>query len=171
MAEYNFVLKNQEIGYEGLFTVGDLYKVINKFFKDKTYDWREVRHHEYVGDASKFVEIEMRPNKIISDYAKKEIRIYLMISDMKDVIIEQDGKKINMQKGKIDISIDAVLITDYEGKWESTPFYYFMRTVFDKFIYKRYIDRFDEILKNDTHELISTIKSYLNLYKYKFNKS
>ena len=167
MAEYNFVLKNQEVVYEGLFVVGELYQVINKFFKDKGYDWREVRHHEYLGDVSKFIDIELRPWKKVSDYASNEIRIHVLVSDMKDVIIEQDNKKINMQKGKVDISIDAVLITDYEGKWESNPTYYFIRTLFDKFIYKRYTERFDEDLKKDTLELISTIKSYLNLYKYK----
>ncbi len=168
--EYYFVVKNQVIDYEGLFSIQELYQTINKYFRDKGYDWREIRHHEFVNEASRFVEMELAPWRKYNDYARNEIRLYILISDIKDVIIEQDGKRMNMQRGKVHIEIDAVLMTDYESRWETTPFLYFVRIVFDKFVYKRYINRFEAILKKDTLDLISTIKSYLNLYNYRFEK-
>ncbi len=170
MAEYNLVLEQLKIEYSGLLSVKELYQIINKYFRDKGYDWREIRHHEYVSEKGKYVEMELQPWKKVSDYAKNEIRLYITIFNLKDVVIEKDGEKIPMQRGDLKIVVDAFLVTDYENRWETTPVYYFLRTVFDKFIYRGYIDRFEEKLKNDTMDLISTIKSYLNLYKYKFEK-
>ena len=167
MAEYNFVLKNENVEYEGLFVVKDLYQVINKFLKDKGYDWKESKHHEYLGDESKYVELVLEPWKKISDYMKLVIRVNLKVYDMKDVLIEKEGKKLNMQKGKVVMRVDAILVTDYEGKWEEPPIKYFLRALFDKFIYKRYTNNFAAQLKEDTYELITNVKSYLNLYNYK----
>ncbi len=169
MAEYNFVLKNQNIEYEGLFIVRDLYQVINKFLKDKGYDWKEPKHHEYIGDNSKYVELQLEPWKKVSDYVELVLRTNIKIYNMKDVVIEKDGRKLNMQKGKVVIRLDAILKTDYEGKWEEPPIKYFLRALFDKFIYKRYTNNFANQLKQDAHELVSNIKSYLNLYNYKLN--
>ena len=168
MSEFNFVIKNQNVEYEGLFCVNDLYQVINKFLKDLGYDWKEPKHHEYVGDTSKYVELHLEPWKKVSDYVKLVLRINIKIYNMKDVIIEKEGKKINMQKGKVVVRLDAILVTDYEGKWEEPPIKFFLRALFDKFIYKRYTDNFANQLRQHAQMLISNIKSYLNLYNYKF---
>jgi len=168
MAEKYLVLEQLKIEYNGIFSVQELYQIIDKYFREKGYDKRELRHHEHVTENGKYIEIELMPWKKISDYVKNEIRIYITIYNLKDVIIEQKGKKIPMQRGELNVVVDAFLNTDYENRWETTPFYYFLRVVFDKYIYKGYIDGFEEKLKEDTSGLISTLKSYLNLYKYKF---
>jgi hypothetical protein len=61
---------------------------------------------------------------------------------------------------------DAFLETDYEGRWENKPFYYFLRTIIDKYVFRVYTGKFVGNLEADTRDLHQRIKSFLNLYKY-----
>ena len=43
-----------------------------------------------------------------------------------------------MNQGKIDLVFDGILETDYENRWEGKPLFFFLRTLFDKYIFKPY---------------------------------
>ena len=72
-----------------------------------------------------------------------------------------------MQKGLVSIAIDGIYITDYEAHWEGKPIFVFMRSVFDKYIYKTLTGGHQAGLVKDVDELKSLIKSFFNLYKQK----
>ena len=168
MSERRLVVDHMRIKYEGLFDLFELYKLMDSWFREKAFDKRELRNQEHVRPDGKYVELVLMPWKKISDYARHVIRIELRVFKLKEVVIERDGRKTKMNQARIDIIIDGYLDMDYEDRWEQKPFYFFMRTLFDKFIYRTYSTQFEELLVENVTQLHTMIKSFLNLYRYEF---
>lgn len=168
MAERRLVVDHMIIAYEGLFDLHELYTLINQWLKDKGFDLREQKNQENVKPGGKYIEVEELPWKKITDYARHVIRLNIRILNMKDAVIEEDGKRLKLNQGRIRISMDGYLDTDYEDRWESKPFYFFLRTIFDKFVYRTYSTQYEELLVENCLQLSSTIKAFLNLYQYEY---
>src|SRR3989344_3179423 len=168
MSERRLVVDHLRIKYEGLFNATELYKLIDKWLNEKAFDKRELRNQEHVKPDGKYVELVLMPWKKISDYARHVIRLEIRVFNLKDVVIERDGQRVKMNQGRMDILMDAYLDTDYEDRWEQKPFYFFMRTLFDKFIYRTYSTQFEELLVENVTQLHTVMKSFLNLYRYEF---
>ncbi len=168
MSERRLVIDHMTLTYEGLFDLHELYTLINLWLKDKGFDLREQRNQEQVRPNGKFIEVEMLPWKKITDYARHVIRLNIRILSMKDAVVEEDGKRVKLNKGMIKLVMDGYLDTDYEDRWESKPFYFFIRTLFDKFVYRTYSTQYEELLVENCLQLHSTIKAFLNLYQYEY---
>ena len=168
MSERRLVVDHMRLKYEGLFDLFEFYKLIDNWFREKAFDKRELRNQEHVRPDGKYVELILMPWKKISDYARHVIRIELRVFNLKDVVIERDGNRIKANQGKVDIIIDGYLDTDHEDRWEQKPFYFFMRTLFDKFVYRTYSTQYEELLIENVSQLHTLMKSFLNLYKYQF---
>ncbi len=168
MAERRLVVDHLRVKYEGLFDMFELYKLIDSWLRDKAFDKRELRNMEIVKPDGKYVELVLMPWKKISDYARHVMRIEIRAHRLKEVVVERDGRQVKMNQGKIDIIMDGYLDMDYEDRWEQKPFYFFMRTLFDKYIYRTYSTQFEELLVENVSQLHTIIKSFLNLYRYEF---
>lgn len=166
MAEIKTLMHGKEISYSGLFKLRELYKLIDQWFMEHGYDKNELKNYEDVTEEEKQYILELLPYKKYSDYMKGEIRVFAIIKNVKDTSLEKEGMKIAMQKGNIQFSFDAYLITDYEHSWQTTPFYYFLRTIFDKFVYKVYTTKYENQVINDCNEVQKQIKSYLNMQRF-----
>ena len=165
MAERETLVDNYRLQYEGLFSVIDLYTMIDEYFEEKGYDKREKKNIERVTPEGKFIEIELEPYKKITDYAKSTIKVRLQMKDIKEVVVEKDGVKVKLNQGSIHLVFSCFLETDYEGKWETKPMFYFLRVLYDKFIYSSYTSQYKGEVVNDFNLLISQIRSFLNLYR------
>jgi len=165
MAEREVIVDKVRLSYEGLFSVTELYKLIDSFFRDRGYDKRERRNIENVRADGKYIELELEPWKKITDYAANIIKLRLIISNVTDVEVKKDNVTVKLNKGKIQMVFDAYLETDYEGRWEGKPLFYFLRTVFNKFVFHSYTEGYAANVLSDFNELYSKIKGYLNPYK------
>ena len=168
MAERRLVVDHMRLKYQGMFDLFEFYKLIDNWFREKAFDKRELRNQEIVRPDGKYVELILMPWKKISDYARHVIRIELRVFKLKEVVVERDGNRVKMNEGKVDIILDGYLDTDYEDRWEQKPFYFFMRTLFDKFVYRTYSTQYEELLVENVSQLHTLMKSFLNLYKYEF---
>jgi len=166
MAEREIVVDKMRLSYEGIFKITDLYKLIDGWFRQKGYDKREKRIAESVTKNGKFIEWELEPWKKITDYAKIVIRLRVIITDVKEIDVEIDKTKVKMNQGKADFIFDGLLETDYENRWETKPLFFFLRTLFDRFIFKPYTIGFESNCVDDVNDLQSRIRSFLNLYRY-----
>jgi len=63
------------------------------------------------------------------------------------------------------IVFDGYLESDYENKWESN-FFFFLRVIFDKYIYKSHYTNYQKWLVNDVYDIHGRIQRFLNLYRY-----
>jgi hypothetical protein len=166
MSEKRLIIDQLRLNYSGIFNLQELYKMIDGWLYEKGYDKYEKKNEEQVLETGRKIEVEIRPWKKTTDYAKNEIRLRIFVDNMTDIEVDRDGKKIKMHKGDIQMIFDAFLETDYEHRWENKPMYYFMRTIVDKYVFKIYTEKFVGNLTADTRDLHQRIKSFLNLYKY-----
>ncbi len=160
------IVEGESLSYMGLFKVKEVYDLIEKWCYEMGYDHQELKNYQEHYDEGKQIIIEARPNKRITDYAKIEIRIFMIFSEIKDVEVERGETKEVYNKGKVDIIFDLFLVTDWENTWQNKGFYYFLRTIFDKFIYKSYTQKFEKNALRDYEDIKDKIKDYLNMYKY-----
>ena len=166
MAERNYVVEMLGLKYKGLLDLSGLYAMIDDYFKKQGYEKTELENSEYVTEKGKQVTLIIEPYKKISDYAKLMIRVKMIFTDLTDVQVEKDGGKLDVSKGSASLTFDAYVETDYEGRLEQKPIHFFMRTMFDKFVYKIYTKKFENEVGEDVRHLHDNIKAFLNLQKY-----
>lgn len=166
MAERLIIVDKERIDYEGLFEAKGLFEVAKQWATDKGYWMIEKKHGEATKPEGKYVDFDLEPFKKLTDYAKSIIKIRMQFSDVKDVVVDKDGKKTKIQEGKAVIIFDGILETDYEHRWEGKPIFYFLRTVFEKYVYTPFISGFERGVKEDTMALKNNMKAYLGLTKY-----
>jgi hypothetical protein len=166
MVEKRPVIEHEQVVYEGIFSLKELYRLFFSWQSDKGYCPVEKRVHESVSKGSKHIEVELEPYKKFSDYAKSVIRIHITGHNITDVEVEKDGHKKKMQKGKVIMTFDSWLETDYEHKWETQPVFYVLRSVFEKYVYTPFLSGFISSVRNDTLQIKDQVKAFLNLERF-----
>ncbi|MFC1741743.1 hypothetical protein ACFL3V_04370 [Nanoarchaeota archaeon] len=167
MVERKILIDEEAMDYEGLFNLIELYSIIDDFFKLKGYDKFETLNEEHVYPAGKELHIILTPMKWHTDYVRKVLKIELQMKKIKEVETEVDKVKVKLNQGKVRILYSAYLETDWEGRWEQRPVYHFIRTLFDKYIYRKHTKDFEAELVSDINELREKMGSFLNLYRFR----
>lgn len=164
MAEVQTVVPKETLMFEGIFSVKEVHDVVMEWIFTKGYVPIESKAQQVVKKDSKFFEYTFLPYKKLSDYAKSCARIVVSASDCKDIVVEVAGKKRRMQDGKLVVTVEGTLETDYEAKWEYS-FLYAFRVIFEKYIISPFISDYEKHTAGDVQHLISQLRGYLNLQK------
>ncbi len=167
MVERKILVDEESMDYEGLFNLIELYSIIDDYLKIKGYDKFEPLNEEHVYPAGKHVHIVLTPMKWHTDYVRKCLKIEIMMDDIKEVETEVDKVKVKLNQGKIKILFSGTLETDWEGRWEQRPIYFFIRTLFDKYIYRKHTKDFEIEIISDLNELREKMGAFLNLYRFR----
>jgi len=166
MAEIKTLIDGKSLSYEGVFNIKELYRLIDKWFKDHGYEKQEIKNWEDVSEHEKQIILEIVPYKKVSDYARLDVRIFMIFSKLTDIDIEKDDIVTKMNKGRAEFYFDAYVVTDYENKWETRPVFYFIKNVFDKFIYRVYTSNYDGEVIRDCTEIENEVRSFLNMNRF-----
>lgn len=170
MAERIFVVNKEVISYTGVFEAKELTKLVKRLAKEKSY-WRyEKSHTETTKPEGKHAEIVWQLQRKMTDYAKSVINIAIAFKDMKDIMVKRDGKRKKVQEGTVEIAMEGILETDYEDRWETKPVFYFLRVLFEKYVYSPYVSKFEKQVKKDFYHFKNEIKSFLNLGEFAKNE-
>ena len=153
----------KKMDFAGIFNIQEVYSLISDFFQTKEYERWERLNEEVVDEEGRQVIVKLFPSKQVSDYMKVVMKVIFQFRDVKDVVIEVDGKKRNMHKGKAKVSIEAYMETDHEGKMNNSPFYFFVREFFDRFFYRSYVGKAEKKVISDAEQLLLIIKRYFNM--------
>lgn len=163
MGEKVAVVEEQAIAYQGLFDAKGIYDKLVQFGLENKYDPIEMGHEEIVTEHGKQIRVQFSFQKKLSDYAKAETEVDLVVSHLTDVTAELDGKPRKINKGHFHAEMSCYLVTDYEGYFEKNAFQYFMRIIVDKYIYKVYTDKFKKQAKDDYMAFKDLIQKQLNM--------
>lgn len=164
--EKRLVVDEQKLDFEGLFDIKELYHVFDSWFQENGYDKREYANLEKMTSKGKYVEWDLRPWRTMSDYNRFEMKIQVRISEIMDVVVEKDGVKKKLSKGKINMIFQAWLQTDIEGLWDSKPLFYFIHQIFDKYLYRSVGKKMEEDLVYDVKMVRKMISTYLNIDRH-----
>jgi len=166
MSEKKLVIDQLKLTFEGIFDLNGLYRTIDAWFYEKGYDKYEKRNYEQALPTGKDIEIELLPWKKTTDYFKNIIRIRIRATGIKEVHIEKQGVKLRLQQGRLMMIFDGYLESDYEHRWDTKPMFFFIRTIFDKYIFKGYFQKAEKWLINDLYDVHTRIQKFLNIHRY-----
>lgn len=152
--------------YEGLLNYRELFRILDVWFREKFYDKFEKRNEQYMTPEGLCLETEFTPWKKTTDYYKIIIKVELTGTNLKEVEVDAQGKKIKMHQGRISIKLTGYLVVDYEGRW-GKPVLYFLRDMYDKYIYWRITKKYIEMVLDDVNNLYNHLRAYLNMNPYK----
>ena len=160
MAEKDKIFESK-IKQTGIFDFKETYRFAYTWLVDNGYDVMENVYSEKVAGGAKEIEIEWVAERKVSDYFKFEIKANWRILAMTDVEVEENGKKVKMNKGQVEIKAKGTLIKDWEAKWEGQPIWKFFRGVYDKYIIRARIEQYEGKIFGEADEFLSQIKSFL----------
>ena len=152
-----------KVTYDGVFDFKEVYSFLYTLLSDWNYNIDEKVYTEKSKGDSKELEIKWEAERKVSDYFKFQLNVEWRILGMKDVEITKDGKKSKANSGKVEIKISGYLIRDYEEKWSSTPFFRFIRGIYDKYLIGQTKEDYEEKIGDEIKEASDQLKAFLVL--------
>ncbi len=101
------------IRFRGIFSWRGLYQFMREWFERNNYNFNE-KKYKHKGDE---VEVEMLGEKKIDAMYKEYVTIAIHIWDLKEVEVEEEGKKVKKNYGKFELTIDGSIEVDYSGRF------------------------------------------------------
>jgi hypothetical protein len=166
MSDLRIIVDHLQLDYSGIMDVKGLFKMINRWLMERHFQKKEDKNHELNQPDGKYIEYEISHWKKISDYTRYVYKIRALFQGIKKVEISRDKKKEKLDQGRVLFIFDGFIEHDYEHRWDERPFFVFFRTLYDKFIYKAYTERFEHRLTHDVHNLYNEIEKFLNTYRH-----
>ena len=133
MAEKDQLIK-EKVEHSGVWDFKGLYSFTHGWLQEEDYGVEEEKYSETVSGDARNINFEWKATKTFSDYFKHEMKLKFEVKELKEVEVEIDGKKRKMNKGKVTVEIKGTIIKDHQSKWDITPWYRFLRDVYNKYI-------------------------------------
>lgn len=155
----------EEVKYSGYGNFKDAYKYAYDWLKDNEgYNVVEEKYTEKISGNAKEVEFKWKCDKKLNDYFKSAVTIDWKVLGMTDVEVEVDGRKEKMNKfAELKVKISGTLEKDYENKWEATPFYKFLREIYDKYVIPKRSDDMSGAVEKLVREFKEEMKAFFDL--------
>ena len=125
----------------------------------------EKKNEQIETEEGKTVVVDIRPWKKVTDYARNCIRVR-MFAKFKDVEVEVQSNKVMLNQGSLQIIFDAYSETDWLDRWEMKAPFFFIKVIFDKYLFKHYTDKYRANVAADLNSLHTKAKNFLNQYRY-----
>ena len=164
--EKNLIISGRELEYKGIFNINDLYSTINKAIKEQGYEKREKKSEETVKEEGRHVYVELRPWKEVTKWLLLMIKIKIIADNVTETISVVNNEKRVFQKGDVKIIFDGWIMSDYEDRWQMKPFFYFLKTMVNQFIWKAPIEsNISGQLEGDVEQIYKMIKQHFDSYR------
>jgi hypothetical protein len=154
-----------KLEYKGLFDLNSFFKLIDAWLYERRFEKRTNKNFEHQTPKGKFIEWEIASWKK-HEYQKYIIKVRVLMHELKKVDAVKDKKKVSLDQGRVLIYFDGFIEFDYLHYWDEKPFLTFLRTLYDKFFFKIYTERFEQRLTYDVHQLYHHVESFLNMYRH-----
>ncbi|MEK6983164.1 MAG: hypothetical protein AABX33_01200 [Nanoarchaeota archaeon] len=166
MGHIKIIIDHDKIDYSGPLDIRDLFGVIENFIFYMGFDKRQDKDFEQNTPNGKFIEWQISPWKWITDYTRYIIKVRLLGYDIVKANAVHEGKKTKIDNGRVIIVIDGFVEYDLQSRWQDHPVLYLMSQLYDKFIFKAYTERFEQMLVHDVNRLHDEIEKYFNMYRH-----
>ena len=163
MAEKEEVFSS-DVKYDGIFNFKEFYKFCYEWLSDeKGIGTAEKAYSEKLAGDSKNLDISWDGSKKLSDYFKMSIKVSMKVNGLKEVEISKGEAKVRTNKGSIKVSAKGTLIRDYDGKFETTAFKKFLRSIYEKWVIPSRVEQFEDVIVSTCDGFLAEAKAYLDL--------
>ncbi len=155
---------SSKVKYDGIFSFKDFYKFCYDYLVDEfNFAIAETKYSEKITGDAKEIKIEWEGERKVTDYFKHIIKVEFNIIGLKNVEVQKEGKKIQTNKGLVEISVKGIFVSDYEGKFNTSPTLRFFRGVYEKWIIPSTIEQMEDKLVSHCDGFLGEAKAYLDL--------
>ncbi|HLC50663.1 MAG TPA: hypothetical protein VJI97_04530 [Candidatus Nanoarchaeia archaeon] len=109
---------------------------------------------------------EKFPEGKYSSYFKNFLDIDAHIVYLQNVEVVHQGKKMNVQKGEIEMFFRPRIEMDWQHQWEKHWFMKHIKPIYEKRIVHAEIDKMEKELWRDSYRVHAKLKQYLNLKNF-----
>ena len=162
----HIVIDGIMFNYSGMFDMEEFFKELDEWTDENGFERETKKKLEHVEADSKKMEYIFELWKMVADYAKVVVRIKALFRDVVEFELKRGEHKRNMQKGHVLVIIDGFLETDIERRWQQKPWYVFVRTIYDKLVWKFWLGRYDGDVASSSNSLYNRLFGYFKKYKY-----
>jgi hypothetical protein len=171
MTELYNPVAGEQLNYEGLFSMAEVFRLIDKYFRTKGFDKKIVFDEEYHTEKGKYINVKTEYYKKTDAYVRLQTRLWIYANELKDVEKEVDDVKIKTQHGKLQIIFDAFLQTEYFGLFpDSKPMYFLFRVLYEQYLNRPRIAYWENVARHVINELKTELSGYLNLNKFLYER-
>ena len=167
MAETRLLIDEKKLTYSGLIPVQGVYTVVKTFLQENDYDPFDSRNEEQVFEDGKQIILEIKGEKKLSEFARINWETKFYFTNLQEMFVEREGKKLRLHQGKVVFQTDVFLLTDYEQTFEQNAFQHFLRILIDKYVFKSYMNRNVDLVMKHYKQFEEKIKRYLNMEAFK----
>ncbi len=155
---------SSKIKYNGIFNFPDFYKFCYNWLVEETeLTMNEDKYSEKIMGDSKNIEIKWKGTKEVTDYFKFEIKADFRINGLTKVEINQEGIKVQTNRGSVEVKVTGTLLRDYKGKFERDAFRKFLRSIYEKWVIPSRVEQFEHKITSEGDEFLNQAKAYLDL--------
>ncbi len=142
-----------------------LYNLIYNWYKSQHYEYHEGRYKDKVESPfGNETEIETKGELKLTEYVKNIVEISTHQWESKDIQVKVGGNEVTMMQGRIEIKIEAKIITDWQNKFEKGTIWESAQNFMENTIIKRDIDnKYIDPLDKQLHALSRDIKRFLKI--------
>ncbi|MCW1292684.1 MAG: hypothetical protein QXX36_00250 [Candidatus Rehaiarchaeum fermentans] len=149
-------ITSKKFSYTGIIDVNGFLQVVKKNLEAKGFSVEETKF-EQSGSENKNYSIEWSATKQLDDYTMYSLTVKINFSDVKDATVLKNNVPTQTKIGKVDLSIDASMMLDYQEKW-SAGLLKILRPLFDR-MNKELIESRKKSLANSVDEIVGALKS------------
>ncbi|MCK5282062.1 MAG: hypothetical protein KAK00_01510 [Nanoarchaeota archaeon] len=166
MVEKHLVVDGKRFNYSGMFDINEFFKEVDDWTDNNKFERETKKKLEHVSAENKKMEYVFELWKNAADYAKVIVRLKVLFEDVVDFDLKRGDHKRNMQKGRVLVIIDGFLETDLENRWQQKPAYVFIRTLYDKLVWKFWLGKYDGVVASSCSDFYNKLFAYFKKYKY-----
>ncbi len=165
MAEKHIVIDGIRFTYSGMFDINEFFKELDEWTDENGFEREIKKKLEHVETDGKKMEYIFELWKHVADYARATVRIKALFKDVVEFDLKRGEHTKEMQKGHVLIIIDGFVESDIEARWQQKPWYVFVRTLYDKIVWKFWLGRYDGEVASSSHGLYNKLFAYFKRYK------
>lgn len=150
------------VKYKGIFDFDHLYRQTAKWFKKRSFEFHEYQLKErdpIIGETEYF----WNGWRNDSEYLRVWIDVYMRMWDQSPVEVIRDGVKKNLLRARIRFNLEAWMETDYEHKFDVSPFYRTIRHFYESIIAKKKLEMYGDKVEYEVHDLAEMFKRELGM--------
>lgn len=166
MGEIEIVSKGLGVKFEGVFSLKGVCKVLDDYFGRLGYDKDEPKSIEAMKASGKYVTMVIEFKRRLNDYVKAIHKVTIKGENITQLDVKKGDTRHRMNKGKVEIEVDTFLESDYETRWEGKPLYYFLRLIWQRYVWAPMQTDFKGQTGQISQHAIAEVKAYLNLGKF-----
>ena len=153
------------IQYKGVFDFDGLYKMMHAWIVNKRLTFHEERYKDKVSTPfGNELEIKWNAERKVTEFIKEYIKIEFHLWDFAEVEVIKEGKKVKMNKARMEIKFFAELELDYNKKFSGSTFNQKLGKFYlEKVIYWDWRIRNANALEYSVYDLHAKVKKYLNM--------